>query len=89
MQPPTSCLTLFAPPAPAPRPAQVFGKTLVCRSLDIAARVSKDTDLNCVTMEGDQVERRGTFRGGFYDASRSKIQAMKEIKVGGGAIACV
>lgn len=29
-----------------------------------------------------QVERRGTMRGGFHDTSRSKIQAMKEIKVG-------
>lgn len=28
-----------------------------------------------------QVERRGSLRGGFHDASRSKIQAMKEIKV--------
>ena len=34
---------------------QIFGKTLVCRSLDVAARVAKETDLNCVTMEGDQV----------------------------------
>lgn len=30
-----------------------------------------------------QVERRGTFRGGYHDSNRSKIQAMKEIKVGG------
>lgn len=30
-----------------------------------------------------QVERRGTYRGGFYDPSRSKIQAMKEIKASG------
>lgn len=28
-----------------------------------------------------QVERRGTYRGGFYDPARSKIQAMKEIRV--------
>lgn len=27
-----------------------------------------------------QVERRGTFRGGYYDPGRSRIQAMKEIK---------
>lgn len=30
-----------------------------------------------------QVEQRGTFRGGYYDTNRSRIQAMKEIKVGG------
>lgn len=59
---------------------QVFGKTLVCRNLDIAAKVARETDLSCVTMEGDQVERRGTFRGGYHDSNRSKIQAMKEIK---------
>jgi structural maintenance of chromosome 3 (chondroitin sulfate proteoglycan 6) len=65
--------------------SQVFGKTLVCRNLDVAARVARETSLNCVTMEGDQVERRGTFRGGYYDASRSRIQAMKEVKVRAGA----
>ncbi|PSC68878.1 structural maintenance of chromosomes 3 [Micractinium conductrix] len=59
---------------------QVFGKTLVCRSLDVAAKVARETNLNCVTMEGDQVEQRGTFRGGYYDTNRSRIQAMKEIK---------
>jgi structural maintenance of chromosome 3 (chondroitin sulfate proteoglycan 6) len=60
---------------------QVFGKTLVCRNLDIATRAARESDLNCVTMEGDQVERRGSLRGGYHDTSRSKIQAMKEIKV--------
>lgn len=33
----------------------MFGKTLVCRNLDIAGRVARETNLNCVTMEGDQV----------------------------------
>jgi chromosome segregation ATPase len=39
--------------------AQVFGKTLVCRNLDVAARVARETDLNCVTMEGDQARSAG------------------------------
>lgn len=48
---PRSPLTMLLP-SPA---LQVFGKTLVCRNLDIAAKVARETDLSCVTMEGDQV----------------------------------
>lgn len=36
-------------------PPQVFGKTLVCRNMDVAAKAAKESNLNCVTMEGDQV----------------------------------
>lgn len=36
-------------------PLQVFGKTLVCRNMDVAAKAAKESNLNCVTMEGDQV----------------------------------
>lgn len=59
---------------------QVFGKTLICKSIDIAADYAKTHGLNCVTIEGDQVNRRGALTGGFYDIRYSRIDAMKAIK---------
>lgn len=49
---------------------QVFGKTLVCKNLDVATDAGRTTDLNCVTIEGDQVGKKGTLTGGFLDAAR-------------------
>ncbi|KFM27906.1 Structural maintenance of chromosomes protein 3 [Auxenochlorella protothecoides] len=65
---------------PALRPAmlQVFGKTLVCRDLAAAARVARETDVACVTMDGDVADRRGALRGGFTDARRSRVAAARE-----------
>ena len=48
-------LPLPSPLNPSPHPPQVFGKTLVCRTLELAQKVSRETGLNCVTMEGDNV----------------------------------
>lgn len=60
---------------------QIFGKTLVCKDLDVATRVSSAHGINCVTMDGDQRDKKGTFTGGFIDTSRSRIAAMSAIKV--------
>nr|AAM15423.1 putative chromosome associated protein [Arabidopsis thaliana] len=42
-----------------PALGQVFGRTVVCRDLNVATRVAKNDDLDCITMEGDQVSRKG------------------------------
>lgn len=42
----------------------VFGKTLVCRHLDIATELCKDYNMDCVTPDGDTASRRGTITGG-------------------------
>ena len=36
------------------RPAMqlVFGKTLVCRNLEVASQFSKSENLDCITLEG-------------------------------------
>lgn len=54
------------------------------RAPDCAHRRARSPPALCVL----QVERRGTMRGGFYDPGRSKIQAMKEIKVPRVAACC-
>ena len=30
----------------------VFGKTLICRDIDVAAKYAKSENLDCITMEG-------------------------------------
>ena len=48
----------------APAVHHVFGKTVVCRYLDVATDVSKQYHLDCVTPDGDTVNRRGPMFGG-------------------------
>lgn len=33
----------------------IFGKTLICRNLEIATSISKQYGLDCITIDGDQV----------------------------------
>ena len=50
---------------------QVFGKTMVCKDVDVATRVAHRDNLDGITMEGTQVSKKGVFKGGFHDVSRS------------------
>jgi len=61
--------------------AQLFGRTMVCRNLDVATVVSRSSNLNCVTMEGDEARKKGTLSGGWHDTGRSKMAAAKGLKV--------
>jgi structural maintenance of chromosome 3 (chondroitin sulfate proteoglycan 6) len=59
---------------------QIFGKTLLCPTLEVAAAISKSHQMNCVTPNGDQVNAKGALTGGYYDPRFSRIRAMKAIK---------
>ncbi|CAN6816217.1 unnamed protein product [Brassica oleracea] len=63
----------------APAFGQVFGRTVVCQDLNVATRVAKSDGLDCITLEGDQVSRKGGMTGGFYDHRRSKLRLMNTI----------
>lgn len=52
----------------------VFGKTLICRNLDVATEYSKNRHLDCVTLDGDQVSHRGAITGGWYDNQRTRLE---------------
>jgi structural maintenance of chromosome 3 (chondroitin sulfate proteoglycan 6) len=66
------------------RPAvdQVFGRTLITRTVDVASQMSRMHDVNCVTLDGDQVNKQGALTGGFLDLSRSKIDATRDLRSG-------
>ncbi|KAK3136866.1 hypothetical protein QOZ80_5BG0443920 [Eleusine coracana subsp. coracana] len=59
---------------------QVFGRTVICRDLETATRVARSQGLDCITLDGDQVARKGGMTGGFYDSRRSRLKFMKIIK---------
>ena len=63
------------PDLPQPTLRQVFGKVLVCKDLDVAGKAAHSSNLNCVTIKGDQVSKKGTITGGYRDAKRCAAAA--------------
>ncbi|KAL7127032.1 hypothetical protein ABFS83_14G226900 [Erythranthe nasuta] len=59
---------------------QIFSKTVICRDLDVATRVARTDGLDCITLEGDQVNKKGGMTGGYYDYRRSKLKFMSIIR---------
>lgn len=59
---------------------QVFGKKLLARDLDTAAHFSKEFQLDAITADGDQVNRKGGFEGGYHDERVSRIGAVVKIR---------
>lgn len=52
----------------------VFGKTLICRSMEVSTQLARAHQLDCVTLEGDQVSRRGALTGGYVDNKKSRLE---------------
>lgn len=61
---------------------QVFGKKLLAKDLEIAAKFSRECQLDAVTLEGDLVNRKGGFEGGYHDERSSKILTVQKIQAG-------
>ncbi|XP_041476327.1 structural maintenance of chromosomes protein 3-like [Lytechinus variegatus] len=57
----------------------VFGKTLICRNIEVATSFSRTQNLDCVTLEGDQVSRKGAITGGYYDTRKSRLELQSGI----------
>ncbi|KAI8792516.1 structural maintenance of chromosomes protein 3, partial [Biomphalaria glabrata] len=55
----------------------VFGKTLIARNMEVATQFARTQNLDCITLEGDQVSRRGALTGGYYDTRRSRLDLQK------------
>ncbi|KAF9201350.1 Structural maintenance of chromosomes protein 3 [Haplosporangium sp. Z 27] len=59
---------------------QVFGRALICRTLEIAATYSRSYNLNGITLDGDRVDRKGALTGGYQDTRNSRLNIIKNIK---------
>lgn len=55
----------------------IFGKVLICRSLEVATRLARSTNLDCITLDGDQVSHKGSLTGGYFDSRRSRLELHK------------
>mmetsp|Transcript_93168 Transcript_93168/g.199841 ORF Transcript_93168/g.199841 Transcript_93168/m.199841 type:complete len:1199 (-) Transcript_93168:99-3695(-) len=49
---------------------QVFGRTVICSTLELCDEVSKRHGLDAITLDGDKVSSRGPMTGGYQDPSR-------------------
>ncbi|KAJ1878053.1 Structural maintenance of chromosomes protein 3, partial [Kickxella alabastrina] len=58
---------------------QIFGKTIICPSLDVGGNYARSLGLTAVTLEGDKVDRRGELMGGFVSRKGSRLEAAKAL----------
>ncbi len=65
----------------AVRPAMVhvFGRTVVCASLEQATTVGATHHLDCITLDGDRVDRKGAITGGFVDRKTSRLRLQVQV----------
>ncbi|CAD6196359.1 unnamed protein product [Caenorhabditis auriculariae] len=52
----------------------IFGGTALVRKLDQNAHNVRNEGFDCVTLDGDQLARRGALTGGYLDAKRCKLE---------------
>eukprot|EP00871_Galdieria_phlegrea_P005779 jgi/Galph1/689/GphlegSOOS_G5386.1 len=57
----------------------IFHSTMIARSITVATTLSKEYNINCVTLDGDTVNKTGAMTGGYADQSRSRLKAFKQL----------
>ncbi|KAJ2678870.1 Structural maintenance of chromosomes protein 3 [Coemansia spiralis] len=58
---------------------QIFGKAIICPSLEVGSGYARSMNLTAVTLEGDKVDRRGELMGGFSSRKGSRLEAAKTL----------
>lgn len=58
---------------------QVFGKTIVCPNLTIAAQYARSHGCNAITPDGDTTNRKGALTGGYLNPKESRLQAVRAL----------
>lgn len=68
--------------APEFEPAfrQVFGRAVMCPTLQACETYAKSHGVTAVTLDGDKVEKKGAMTGGFTEATKSRLFAIGESK---------
>ncbi|KAI4953082.1 hypothetical protein J4E86_006621 [Alternaria arbusti] len=57
----------------------VFGKIVVCPDLTACKKNAKQYNVRAYTLDGDNASRKGQYRGGYHDPSKSKIRAYQTL----------
>jgi len=66
------------------RPAvqQVFGKVVVCRTMELCEQVARSHGLDAITLDGDRVSRVGVVAGGYQDPQRfTRLPLAQDVRV--------
>ena len=58
----------------------LFGRTLLCQDLETATEVARQYNMNCVTIAGEKVGKRGAMRGGYFDSRSSRLRAWRSVR---------
>lgn len=58
---------------------QVFGKVVVCPELSICQSLARTHDVVALTPDGDRANKKGGYHGGYFDPSKSKLDAFHKV----------
>ena len=58
---------------------QVFGKTVVCRELGIAAQYARSHGVSAITIDGDRADKKGSLSGGYHDPRASRLEGVQNM----------
>ncbi|KAK9240780.1 RecF/RecN/SMC [Lipomyces kononenkoae] len=59
---------------------QVFSKTIVCWNLEASAQYARSHNLDAITLQGDQANKKGVLTGGYHDKRYSRIDAVNGLR---------
>ncbi|KAL0258221.1 Structural maintenance of chromosomes protein 3 [Diplodia seriata] len=57
----------------------VFGKTIICPNLQVAAQYARSHAVSAITPEGDRADKKGALTGGFHDPRNSRIDGVRNV----------
>lgn len=63
-----------------PAVKQIFGKTVVCMSVQKGYELADIYNVNAVTLDGDRCDNKGVLTGGFRDVKVSRIDYLKNLR---------
>ena len=58
---------------------QVFGKTIVCPNLQIAAQYARSHSVGAITPDGDRADKKGALTGGYHDQRNSRLDGVRNV----------
>lgn len=57
----------------------VFGKTIICPNLQVAAQYARSHAVSAITPEGDRADKKGALTGGYHDPKSSRVDAVRKV----------
>jgi structural maintenance of chromosome 3 (chondroitin sulfate proteoglycan 6) len=58
----------------------IFGKTIICPDLTIAAGYARTHGVNALTPDGDKADKKGVLYGGWADPTKSRLDAVHNVQ---------